>query len=228
MKIYPAIFILLATNIICGFSQTILTPNSALKSHETLEISKIEITSGNTMIYLTIENRIEGGNFCADRNIYLIDPYGVKLKLLKASGIPECPDNYTFKSIGEKIQFALEFPPLKTGTKWIDLIEECTNNCFWFYGVTLDDDLNKVLDDAFSMASNGEPDDNIILFRTILDSIDNQNLGIEGLLYINIINAAVENADKVNTNVWYKRLASSHAPRVSQYIKYLNDRGIKY
>jgi len=48
------------------------------------------------------------------------------------------------------------------------------------------------------------------------------------LLYINIINATVEEEDNVNTIVWYKRLALSNAPGLSQYLKYLNDKGIKY
>lgn len=210
------------------FSQTYLQPNYALKSHETLEISKVEVTTRNTIFYLTIENRIEGGTFCADGNIYLINSEGDKYKLKKSSGIPVCPDSYKFKAIGEKLHFSLEFPSLKPGTKWVDIVEDCTSNCFWFYGVTLDNELNKKLDEAFAQASKGKPSDNMVLFKNILDSIDSQNLGIEGLLYINLINAAAEDADNVNAIVWYKRLASSHAPRVSYYIKYLNDKGIKY
>lgn len=209
-------------------SQIIVAPNCALKSHETLLISKVEISDQETVVYLTIENRIEGGNFCADRNIYLIDPEGTKLSLKKSSGIPVCPDNYKFKYIGEKLEFSLTFPSLKPGTKWFDLIEDCTDNCFRFYGVTLDEELNNRLDEAFLQAAKGKPAGNITLFKTILESIGSQNQGIEGLLYINIINAAVEDADQVNAAVWYKRLASSHAPRLDQYIKYLNDRGIKY
>jgi hypothetical protein len=209
-------------------SQTIEQPNFALKSHETLEILKVVITTEKTVLYMSVENRIQGGNFCADKNIYLIYPDGGKLKLNKASGIPVCPENYNFKSIGEKLQFTLEFPPLKSEAKWIDLTEECASNCFWFYGVTLDNDLNKKLDDVFNLASKGKAAENIILFKTLLDSIDNENLGIEGLLYINIINAAAEDKDEVNKMLWYKRLSSSNAPRVSYYIKYLNDNGIKY
>jgi hypothetical protein len=122
----------------------------------------------------------------------------------------------------------LVFPPLKAGTAWIDLIEECNENCFSFYGVTLDDVLNKRLDDVFYKASKGEPSDNIVLFKSLLDSIASQNLGIEGSLYINIIEAAMEESDKVNTIVWYKRLAASDAPGLSHYLKYLNNKGIKY
>jgi len=211
-----------------SYSQIIELPNSALKSPETLVIQKIETTEEKTVIFFSVENRREGGNFCADRNIWLIDPGGQKYRLKKASGIPVCPDSYNFKNIGEVLNFTLEFPPVKPGTKWVDLIEECEGNCFWFYGVTLDKELNSKLDEAFFLASKGKPSENIVLFKNILDGIDNQNLGIEGLLYINIINAALEDADKVSATVWYKRLASSHAPRASQYIKYLNDNGIKY
>lgn len=208
-------------------SQTISSPNFALKSHETLNISKVEVSGSGTLVYLTIENRIANGSFCADRNIYLIEPNGQKLNLIKTTGIPVCPDSYKFKVIGEKLQFTLEFPRLKAGTKWVDIIEDCSDNCFSFYGVTLDNDLNRKLDEAFALASKGKAADNIILFKNILESIDNQNLGIEGLLYINIINAEVEEADNVNIKLWYNKLASSNAPRVNQYLKYLNDKGIK-
>jgi hypothetical protein len=209
-------------------AQTVLRPNQSLKSHETLEIVSIELKTDMTLVSLVVENRITGGTFCADRNIYIIDPTGTRLKLKKATGIPVCPDAYNFRGMGEKLNFSLEFPPLKAGASWIDIVEECESNCFWFYGVTLDTELNRKLDAAFLAASGSNAADNITLFKNILDPIDSQNQGIEGLLYINIINASLENSDKVGASVWYKRLAASGAPRVNQYLKYLNDLGIKY
>jgi len=220
--------IYLTIHSLCVYSQTIENPNSALKSHETLLISKIELSQEKTLVHFSIENRIENGNFCADRNIYLVDQGGKKYQIQKTSGIPVCPDSYKFRNIGEVVRFTLEFPPLASGTKWIDIIEDCSENCFWFYGVTLDSELNKRIDEAFSKASTVTPAENLFLFKSILDDIDSQNLGIEGLLYLNIISAARENADNVNAMVWYKRLAASKAPRVGEYLKYLNDRGIRY
>jgi hypothetical protein len=211
------------------FSQTYNYPNVALKSHETLEISKVEIGPAATTVFLSVENkRSEGGSFCADKNIFIVFSDGSRTKLTRANNIPVCPKAYYFKSVGEKLQFTLEFPTLKPGIKWFDLIEDCSSNCFWVYGVTLDNELNKKLDEAFDLASKGLPADNVNLFKNIIDSIDNQHPGIEGLLYINIINASIENADKAGAAVWYKRMASSHAPRLNQYLKYLNDKGIKY
>jgi hypothetical protein len=225
------LFFLILSTVYC-FSgtpaQVIIQPNYGLKSHETLEIRNIELASQATTFYLRIENRITNGSFCADKNIFMIYPDGSRNKLVSSTGIPVCPEAHKFKSIGEKLDFILTFPPLKPDTKWVDIIEECNEDCFSFYGVTLDNELNKKLDNLFTIASKGKPSGNTYLFKTLLDSIDNQNLGIEGLLYINIINAAVEEDDKVNTIVWYKRLVSSGAPRLNQYLKYLNDKGIKF
>jgi hypothetical protein len=229
MKVIILFFLSAVASVGSIYSQILIQPNSALKSHETLEITKIEISNRATIFSFSVENRrSEGGSFCADKNIYVIYPDGTRLNLSAAHNIPVCPDSYKFKSIGEKLFFSLEFPPLKPGTKWIDIIEDCSSNCFWFYGVTLDTDLNKRLDEAFLLAAKGKPADNLVLFKGILDEVDSQNLGIEGLLYINIINAAVEDNDKISAAVFYKRLAESHAPRLAQYIKYLNDKGIKY
>jgi hypothetical protein len=229
LKILNFVLILFFSGLCSSYSQTYIKPNISLRSHETLEISKIVISSEATLVSFNVENRrIAGGSFCADKKIYLVYPDGSRLNLTKAHDIPVCPETFNFKSVGEKLFFTLEFPPLKSGTKWIDIIEDCSSSCFWFYGVTLDEELNKRLDTAFNLASKGKPAENMTLFKNILDDVDIQNPGIKGLLYINIINAAVEDADVVNATVWYKRLAVSHAPRVDQYIKYLNDRGIKY
>jgi hypothetical protein len=219
---------LLGICIMNSYSQSIIQPNFALKSHETLEILRIEIMPAKTIVYLSVENRREGGYFCADRNIYMIDPEGKKLKLEESKGIPVCPETYKFKFIGEKLSFILTFPPLKSGTKWVDIVEDCNNNCFWFYGVTLDNNLNKKLDEAFSIALTGKPDDNIAVFKNILDNIDSQNLGIEGLLYLNVITIAQESGNIAKAAEWYNKLKSSGAPRTSQFIRYLNDKGIKY
>jgi hypothetical protein len=211
-----------------GLSQEISHPNFAMKSHETLELLKIDIQPGKTILFFSIENKIPGGNFCADKNISIIYPSGEKLKITEASGIPVCPKTYNFKTIGEKLFFALVFPPLKPGTEWVDVVEECSSNCFWFYGITLDAVLNRKIEDAFTAASAGKPEDNIIVFRKLLDEIGEKNLGIEGLIYINIINAAVEAGERVEAAVWYKRLQNSGAPRLSYYLKFLNDKGIKF
>jgi hypothetical protein len=220
---------LLVTGFSGSFAQSVIRPNVGLRSHETLEIEKIEISPGQTLLSFIIENRmIANGTFCADKNIYIIYPDGSRIKLINAFGIPQCPEVYKFRFPGEKLHFTLEFPPLSSGTKWIDIIEECSSNCFWLYGVTLDNELNQKVDDAYVLAGKADAAKTILLFRNVLESVESQNTGIEGSLYINIILAAVEAGDKIEAAVWYKRLLSSHAPRLNEYLKLLNSKGISF
>jgi hypothetical protein len=221
-------FVSFIVGIANSFSQTYIQPNYALKSHETLEILKAEITGEKTVLYLAVENRINGGAFCADKNIFIVYPDGSKLKMINSSGIPECPDTYKFKTIGEKLRFTLTFPPLNPGTKWIDLIEDCNSNCFSFYGITLDIDLNKRLDEAFSFADKGENYKAISLLSVILEGIDNENAGIEGALYSDIIALMLKTGDRAGAEALYQKMLSSKAPRLDLYIKNLNSRGLKF
>jgi hypothetical protein len=213
---------------IVSFSQSFIQPNYGLKSHETLVINKVEATAKATIFYMTIENRIIGGAFCADNNIFIVYPDGTRSKLVSTNGITVCPDTYKFKTPGEKLDFTLTFLPLKKGTTWIDLIEDCTDNCFYFYGVTLDNALNQKINNAFQLAENNDPLKALISFVDILDSTDSMNNGAEGFLYVNIIRVAKESGNIGQAVDWYKKLKNSGAPRLSDYIKYLNDQGIKY
>lgn len=211
-----------------SWSQSYIQPNYGLKSHETLIINKIEATDKSTTIFLTIENRIPGGTFCADRNIYIFYPDGTNSKLISSYNIPVCPDSHKFTTPGEKLNFTLTFPPLKKGVEWIDLVEDCSENCFHFYGITLDNDLNRKINDAFLMAEDDDPLKPMISFIDILTSADSKNLGAEGMLYVNIITLARESGNSGQAADWYKKLRNSGAPRLQEYIKFLNDQGIKY
>jgi len=221
-----AVFFLLLSDY--AFPQTVIQPNSGLKSHETLVINKVELTSTAATFFMSIENRIANGSFCADKNIFIVYPDGTRSKLVSSENIPVCPDTYEFKMPGDKLDFTLSFPPLIPGTEWIDLIEDCSDNCFSFYGVTLDSDLNRKIEDAFSLFGNDEPVKAMISFIDITEAVDKKNIGIEGFLYINIIRLEKQNGNEVKAAQWYNRMKSSGAPRLKQYIKYLNDQGIKY
>ena len=224
------LFILLLAGFSSGYisGQSFLQPEYGMKSHETLMINKIEVTSKAVTFFLSITNKIEGGNFCADQNIFMIYPDGTRKKVISATGIPVCPDTYKFKSPGESLDFVLTFPPLMQGTKWVDLVEDCADNCFSFYGITLDNELNKRIEEAFLFVDNGEPVKGMISLMNIVEETDKLNNGIEGLLYSSIIKLARETGNGVRAAEWYNKLKTSGAPRSLEYLKYLNDQGIKY
>jgi hypothetical protein len=131
-----------------AIGQTIPNPSYGLKSHETLEVTGVEINEEFTRLFLTVENRAVSGYFCVDRSTFLVLPDGSRLKLVKADGIPNCPQSHTFKRIGEVVSFSLYFPALTSGSDWFDLVEECSENCFSVYGITLDSRLNEEIEKA--------------------------------------------------------------------------------
>ena len=208
-------------------SQTVPKPNYGLKSHETLEIDKVEMTREKTVLHLTIENRIENGSFCADRKIYITDPAGNRIRLIRAAGIPVCPDTYKFKQPGEKLGFTLTFPALEGEPAWIDLKEDCSENCFSFYGVVLDEFMNSRLDEAFSMAERGESLKAMDRFINISEAAAKHS-GIRALVYYNIIKLATETGNTVKAGEWYKKLSSISSRGGKIYIDQLNVQGIRY
>lgn len=224
-KLFYLIF-LLAIGLTSTFAQTFPSPNAALKSHETLEIIKIVISDDKSEIFLKVENRITGGNFCADKNIYIVYPDRTRILLTASNGIPVCPDTHKFKTIGEQLEFVLTFPPLRKGTASIDLIEDCQANCFSFYGIILDNDLNGKINEAYKYAANDEPAMSLMAFLKIADEY--KNGGVLGLLYLNIIRLSVGTGNKVKAAEWYKKLEASGLPETALYINHLNTLGIKY
>jgi hypothetical protein len=228
MKRTGLIICLTALCAISTQAQTINRPNYGLKSHETLEIIKIEEGLQKTVIYLSIENRIKDGFFCADKNINIIYPDGTKAKMISSKGIPNCPDTYKFKSIGEKLNFEMTFPSIKQGVRSIDIVETCSDNCFSFYGVCLNNNLNKQIDDASVLAEKKDPLKALESFIKIASSVESKNSGVEGLLYLNIISLAKEIGDNIKAAEWYGKLKTSAIPRKDAYIKNLNSQGITY
>jgi len=224
--------ILLSVFLVCAiaysFSQSFLSPNVALKSHETLDIIKVMLTKEKTEIFLKVENRITGGNFCADRNIFIVFPDGTKSLLVASNGIPVCPDTYKFSAPGEHLDFVLTFPPLEKVTGSVNLIEDCQDNCFSFYGIILDSNLNKEINDAFVLAENEEPARALVSFIKIAEETGDKNQGAAGILYMNIIKLSKLTGNYVKAVEWYKKLESSGLPEAPLYIKHLNAQGIKY
>ena len=224
-RFFLLLILVFATNAL--IAQKIDRPNFGLKSHETLEIDKVEITREKTVVHLTIENRIENGSFCADRNIFLTDPSGNRLKLLKATGIPICPASHKFEKTGDKLSFTLVFPALNGEPVYVDIKEECSDNCFSFYGVVLDEYLNCRLDEAFSMAERGESLKAMNKFITISETVAKNN-GIRALVYYNIIKLATETGNTVKAEEWYKKLNTMNFKGKQLYITQLNLQGVRY
>jgi tetratricopeptide (TPR) repeat protein len=128
-----------------AFCQIIDLPVFNTKSHKTLVIEKIERTPTQTVFYMSISNELENGtgSFCADRQIYIKESKGDRMYFMDhTEGIPTCPESHQFKKTGEVLEFRLYFPAIPENVQEIDLIENCSDNCFYFYGVVLNTTTN--------------------------------------------------------------------------------------
>ena len=111
-----------------------------------MSIDSIVLEKEQTRCYLQVENlNTEGGAwFCADENIQLVElKSNRKRLLLRAENIPVCPESYQFSYPGEKLSFILVFPGLVDPKGEIDIIENCSDNCFSLKGIILDNSLNE-------------------------------------------------------------------------------------
>jgi len=208
-------------------SQVIPEPNYGLKSHETLSIEKVELRRDATIISFSIENKIENGSFCVDRQTYLIDPAGNRYRMIRATEIPLCPASYNFKAPGEILAFQLTFPYLPGEPAYIDIKEECAEHCFSFYGVTLNEYINSRFDEPFSMVRRREILRAISRFEAVSEVVANHS-GLKALAFYNIIKLAHDTGDEQKAAEWYLKLRSIPQNKSKVYIDQLNLQGIKY
>ena len=208
-------------------SQVIPEPNYGLKSHETLSIEKVELRRDATVISLSIENKIANGSFCVDRRTYLVDPARNRYRMTGAAGIPLCPTSYNFKMPGEKLAFQLTFPSLPGEPVYIDIQEDCTDHCFSFYGVTLNEYINSRFDEPFSMAQRGETSKAIGRFEAVSEVVASYS-GLKALAFFNIIRLSHETGDEQKAAEWYLKLKNMQQSIGKVYIEQLNLQGIKY
>jgi tetratricopeptide (TPR) repeat protein len=186
--------------------QDISKPNFALATHP-IVVDNINFTDSLITVTLTVQNQIEGGEFCANEIIYLFE-YKNKSKryLTKATGIPVCPATHKFESAGEKLTFTLEFKAFSEIPKYINIVEDCDENCFSIYGVIIDEKMNEDINQAYGYFKSGNLDFALASFRTAA----RENPGYPfAFLYGNIIEiyALQENYEKAKR--WYQFLETS-------------------
>ncbi len=188
------------------FGQSIENMNFAVASHP-MKVNKIEYLPNQTKIEISIENQIQNGNFCADKNIDLVDIINKnKLHLVKSEGIPVCPSNYRFSFIGEVLTFTLIFPKIPTTSKYINIIENCSQYCFSIKGIILNAEMNKEINLGYEYYSKGKLDFALSSFRLVVEKNKDYPFGF---LYFNIIQILVEQQDLESARNWYNQLKAS-------------------
>lgn len=195
--------LLFTTNLL---SQNIQNPNFANASHP-MFVDQISVTDNNLIIKITIENKIHGGNFCADKNIFIQDAISnLKLPLLKSLNIPTCPQTYNFKWIGEKLTFRLYFLKPSSEIKYLNIIEDCDENCFTIFGLILDPKMNKSIDQAFALFDEKNYNSSK---ETLIEVIEKYPDYPYGNLYLNLIQILLMQNKDEEAKTYYQIISNS-------------------
>lgn len=188
-------YVLLALGLSGLKAQSIFEPNYALKNPMTLELINIELKDDVTLLNISIENLAEGGYYCIDPATYLITDKGERFKLSELSGLPLCPDVYKFSRVGEIKYITMRFPPIGKDSEWLDIIEECSDNCLSIYGLCLDIKINTEINIGFRDIENGRMDAALKKFEDLRSQLKDKGNPILGSIYINLISLYEENGN---------------------------------
>lgn len=204
-RILILVFILF--NCILMQAQEINKPNFAIASHPMM-INNISFTSDQMVIDLTIENKVIGGNFCINKNTYTEEVLGKKkFMMTNSKNIPICPEVHQFSRIGKKLNFQLYFPKPDIDIQYLNLIEDCDENCFSMLGIIFDQKMNEEIDEAFKTFDNG----NYESCKTILVNIIKAHPEYPfGFLYLNLVQVLVIQEEIEKAQEYYQIVANSN------------------
>ena len=203
-KIIILLYMLVASVMV--FSQEITKPNFALATHP-MVIDKIIVSDSAVLVTITLKNKIKGGKFCANEIMYIQElKRKKKAYLLKATGIPVCPEEYKFEKPGDELTFDLEFFGFYEIPKYINIVEDCNNNCFTIYGVIIDQQMNDDINMGFGFYKSGNLDLSVASFEKAVNENPDYPFGY---LFEDIIDIYAELKDFEKAKEWYKRFSSS-------------------
>lgn len=208
-------------------SQSVLSPNYGLKSPITAELIRVDFNDQSTVVWLTIMSDINNAWFCIDRNTFLIEPDGMRVRLADLKGLPYCPATFRFKRPGEKVSVSLTFPA--TGfLPWFSVVEDCVGSCLSFRGIITDNELNNLLNRAYDLEGKGEDMSAYRIFEDIINKTDTLNLGIEGSLFTNLIIIDRKMGRPETARRWYDRMMTADTPDLGLYLENLRSQGVDY
>ena len=223
-------FLLLLLLALSANSQVFEMPNAEVKSHAELIITRIEITSDYTIVYLWNQNMlVKDAWACVDRKTSIRTSDDVKHLLIRAENIPICPQLHRFDSLGEILEFTLYFPPIDPYKGRIDLVEDCEQSCFLFQGIILDNRLNHDIhsyDEAYALYLRKEFEASSRIFSEIVRDIPDNPTHIYSFAYYYLVLISHETGNNQGAVEWYEKLKASGLPDRHSIIRRIEEMGI--
>jgi hypothetical protein len=208
-------------------AQVFEKPSFSLSSHPTLEIMSIEIWEDQTVVNIRVKNQRISGSFCFDKETFLLNSLGTEeWKLTAMDGIPACPDQHSFKSIGEVLDFSLVFPAIPDEVKYIDLKEGCEDDCVLVKYILLNEELNNWINEGFNLYEIGKLSASLQVFEDIMEAGYDNYSPVFGTLYLYMMSIHYELGQSKEIRRIFNELKESSIIGRDEFIETARDTGL--
>ena len=208
-------------------AQVFEKPSFSLTSHPTLEITNIEKWEDQTVLNIRVKNQRLSGSFCFDRQSFIVNSLGTEeWKLTALDGIPACPDQHRFKSIGEVLDFSLVFPAIPDEVKYIDLREGCEDACVSVKYILLDEEMNKRINEGFNLYEIGRLSASLQVFEDIMETGYDNYSPVFGTLYLYMMSIHYELGQSKEIKRIFNELKESSVIGRDEFIETARDTGL--
>lgn len=225
---YPALaFLALYLGSLSAGAQIYEQPNYSLTSHPTLDVLSVERWEDQMVLNLSLKNERYGGYFCLDSNTVLRNSLGdEEYRLTAMEGIPACPDVYRFKTVGERILIRLVFTAVPDEIRYIDLLENCEENCLSIKYILLDEDLNARLNEGIELYELGRPEAARQVFEDIMSIRYDGISPVFGTVYLYLISIHYELGNSKQAREVFRELQASEIIGREEFIETARETGI--
>jgi hypothetical protein len=227
MRTVIFLFVLMVVSPVRMMAQVYDKPSFSLNSHPTLELLSIVKWEDQTVVNIRIKNERISGSFCMDKETYLVHSLGTEeWKMTSMEGIPACPDQYRFKSIGEVLDFSLIFPAIPDEVKYIDLMERCEDACVSVKYILLDEEMNTRINEGFSLYEIGRLSASLQVFEEIMEAGYDDYSPVFGTLYLYMMSIHYELGQSKEARRIFNELKASSIIGREEFIETARDVGL--
>lgn len=227
MRFLPIICLLLFFFLSGAGAQIYERPNYSLTSHPTLEIVSVERWEDRMVVNLELKNERFSGSFCIDSNTVLRNSLGTEeYNLMSMEGIPPCPELYRFKSVGERIHFSLSFQAVPDEIIYVDLVENCRENCVSIKYILLDEELNNRITEGVRLFELGKPQAALQVFEDIMETEYDGLSPVFGTVYLYLISIHYELGNSKDARRVCGELRESNILGLEEFIETAKENGI--
>ena len=179
------------------------------------------------VLTLNLKNERYSASFCIDSNTVLRNSLGnEEYALTEMEGIPACPEEYRFKTIGERIAISLVFEAVPDEIKYIDLLENCDDGCVNIRYILLDEEMNSRLNEGIQLYELGKPKAALVVFEDIMNSEYDELSPVFGTVYLYLISIHYELGNSKDARRVYQELKESSIIGRDDFIKTAKESGI--